>query len=498
MDYYPPGPVSSRFMKSDAFVVGLMGPFGSGKTTACIAKALKISARQPKRADGKRYSRGAIIRNTYPELRTTTMKSWFDWVPQHCGHWQPEGPPTHTVEIGDCVIEVIFLALDRPEDIRKLLSLELTWAWINEGRETPKAIMDALTGRVGRYPAVRDGGCVDPQILMDTNPPDTDHWWYVLAERDETTDYGKQLVASTDEADALLREHGVLRPGQKLFEWFRQPSGVAREAENVANLPPGYYAKLMAGKSEDWIRVYARGEYGYVRDGKAVYPEYSQLVHERAFELAPRVPIRIGLDFGLTPAATISHRDMLGRWRVRSEVVTEDMGATKFAKELGRHLRERFAGHPVEAVRGDPAGNHRSEADDEDTVFKVLKAHMIDAQPAPTNDFTIRRDAVGNLLTRLVDSQPAILIHPECRVLRKGMAGAYCLRRLQVVGHERYEDKPQKNMYSHVCEALQYDVVSGGEGKSVIRADPELERLAYGGRYALPAVADLDYPTFPQ
>jgi hypothetical protein len=39
--------------------------------------------------------------------------------------------------------------------------------------------------------------------------------------------------------------------------------------------------------------------------------------------------------------------------------------------------------------------------------------------------------------------------------LRKGFQGGYQFRRLQVSG-ERYGDKPEKNIYSHPHDALQY------------------------------------------
>ena len=59
----------------------------------------------------------------------------------------------------------------------------------------------------------------------------------------------------------------------------------------------------------------------------------------------------------------------------------------------------------------------------------------------------------------------------ECRTLRKGMAGGYNYRRLQVSGEERYRDVPDKNMYSHVCEAGQYMLVGAGEARTLIRRD---------------------------
>ena len=54
-------------------------------------------------------------------------------------------PYTHNIKKGDVELEVIFLALDRPEDVKKLLSLELTGVWVNEAREIPKSIIDACS-----------------------------------------------------------------------------------------------------------------------------------------------------------------------------------------------------------------------------------------------------------------------------------------------------------------------------------------------------------------
>jgi hypothetical protein len=198
------------------------------------------------RAPGVVMRRTAIIRNTYPELRTTTMKTWFQWMPKEAGKWVDQGPPSHTIRKYDregAVIfewEVIFVALDTPADVAKLLSMELSDAWINEAREVPKAILDGLTGRVGRYPAKRDGGCHQAQILMDTNPPDTDHWWHALAERDTTTERARQVVASMDRAESELRRLGLLGRRPAAHQFFSQPGGLdANAAENIDNLDGG-------------------------------------------------------------------------------------------------------------------------------------------------------------------------------------------------------------------------------------------------------------------
>lgn len=470
--YNPPGPVAANFLKSDAFVTGLIGPIGSGKSVAAVMKLLLIAKRQPKSpVDGRRHSRFAIIRNTYPELKTTTVKTWHDWVPQETGRWQSEGPPTHRIQDDEHDVEVLFVALDRPQDVRKLLSMELTAAWINEAREIPKAILDGLTGRVGRFPSSRDGGCANPQIIMDTNPPDSDHWWYRLAEED--TPIG--------------------------WEFFRQPGGFHADAENLnyvnqteetaalplddpARIAQGrlYYERTQHGKSQDWIKVYMHGEYGYVQDGKPMYPEYVDSLHCQEFELDTKYGLYVGVDWGLTPAALIGQKLPMGQWRWRHELVSEHMGAKQFGELLlGPKIRELQAkGFYFEGMTGDPAGEAGSQADSELTPFLILQKQGIPITPAPTNDPTIRREAVATPLTRMIDGHPGLVIHPDCRMTRKGMQGGYCLRRVQVVGDEKFKDKPDKNVFSHVCEAGQYLMLGAGEGKEVIR------KKRHGARHA--------------
>ena len=459
--YEPPGPVSRAFMRSDAFVRGIMGPFGSGKSTACVMEIVRRAQTQPKGSGGLRRSRWAVVRNTYVELRTTTIKTWHQWVPRNFGSWVDSGPPRHTLRTDDGLeLEVLFLALDTPSDVAKLLSMELTGAWINEAREVPKAVLDGLTGRVGRYPSTMLGGQGWSGIIMDTNPPDTDHWWYKLAE--ETRPEG--------------------------FEFFRQPGGLDALAENVSNLPDGYYTRQMAGKEQDWINVYVNADYGFVQDGKPVYPEFRDGLHVRECDPVAGLPLHVGIDFGLTPAATIGQRTARGQWRILSEVVTEDMGAKRFSEVLKAHLRTTYGEWPVETITGDPAGDIRAQTD-EITPFLILRSAGVNARPAETNDFVRRREAVAMPLSRLLDGEPGLIVDPRrCPMLRKAMAGAYCYRRIQVSGQERYRDVPDKGPYSHVAESLQYLMLGAGEGKELVR------RTQHHGHR--PQVADGEYSYF--
>lgn len=455
VDYHPPGPVSSAFMECDDFVRGLLGPIGSGKSTVCIFDILRRAQMQKPGPSGKRKTRWVVIRNTYAELKTTTIKSWHQWVPQHIGRWQSEGPPTHYIDEGDLQMEVMFIALDRPDDIRKLLSLEVTGGWINEAREIPKAVLDALTGRVGRYPAAMDGGCTWSGVLMDTNPPDSDHWWYRLAEE------------SSEPSFTFFRQPGGLEDGAENLNWLNQTDETYKlsygHPDRVAR-GRMYYQRLIAGKDADWVKVYVHGQYGFVKDGKPVYPDYIDNLHCREFDIVRGWPILVGIDFGLTPAAVFGQRSPMGQWRSHSEIVTEDMGAVRFAELFKQVAAERYRGMTFGSIAADPAGDGRSQAD-ERTPIQILKVADIDAHAAPTNDPVLRIEAVAAPMRRLVDGQPGYMVHPQCRMLRKAKAGGYSYRRLQVGGTERYMDVPTKNIYSHVSDAEQYMFVDGGEAK---------------------------------
>jgi len=323
---------------------------------------------------------------------------------------------------------------------------------VNEARELPKGIIDALDDRCGRYPAVKDGGCTWRGLMMDTNPPDDDHWWYRLAEEERPRGW-----------DFFKQPGGLIESGG---EFIANPA-----AENTVNLEPDFYTDRVPGKSKDHVRVYYCARYGFVQEGKPVYPEYADEVH--AWN-EPIEPLRgevlwVGIDFGLTPAALFAQQTPSGRWLWIDELVTEDMGATRFAELLGPKLRGEYRDYEIQ-IFGDPAGAQRAQTD-ERTPFQILAAHGINALAAPTNDWIIRRDAVANPMTRMIDGLPGFVISPKCKVARKALAGGYALRRIQVVGEERYHDKPAKTRYSHVVEAGQYAMLGAGEGERVVGYD---------------------------
>ena len=460
INYKADGEVVKQFLKNWPYASLIRGPVGSGKSAALVIKILMAAMQQkPSTQDGIRKTRFAVVRRTNPQLKTTTIKTWLQWVPENGPHgkfiWTP--PYTHHLKFAaqdgttvDC--EVIFMALDRPSDIDKLLSLELTGVVFNEAREMEKNIIDVATSRVGRYPKQDEGGPTWFGILLDTNAPDSDHWWYKLFE-----------TACPDS-----------------YALFKQPSGLSENAENINNLPKGYYINMQEGKDKEWINVYVHGMYGFVQDGKPVWPEYKDDVHSTAepIEIDRKKPIIIGIDFGLTPAAVFGQLSAAGRWLIFDELVTEDMGAKNFSLLLGNHIKHNYANCEFE-IYGDPAGDQRAQTD-EITPFQILATNGIIAWPTYTNDLIIRLESVAATLTRMdFAGNPAFLIGPKAVMCRKALAGGYKYRRMSVTGQERYMDKPDKGRYSHVADALQYLMVGAGEGNNIITTSKSNEPIDY-------------------
>ncbi|MDB5732329.1 MAG: TerL [Variovorax sp.] len=455
--YKPQGQTLEDYILSRQQRTFIMGPLGSGKTNASCWKAFRIMREQEPDAHGIRKTRIVAIRNTYPDLFGTTIKDWLEMF-EGLGQFKNGGkePPTHYLRFklpdGTTVqAEMVFMALDREDHVKKLRGLQATAAWINEVKEIAFSIVSMLDLRVGRFP--KDVWPTWFGIFGDTNAPDTDHWYYRLAEEMKPKGY------------TFLKQPGGVHRASPIHPWLPNPA-----AENVQNLPRDYYKNGAEGKSENWIKINLANEYGYVGDGLPIYPDYVDSVHCVPFELVPNIPIHIGLDFGLTPAAIIGQHLPNGQWRWRFEVVTTDTGVARFAGILKRFIAANCAGFRIASISGDPAGDQRQPGDNEErNVFQLLAANGIHAAPAPgNNDFTLRSEAVARPMRTMIDGAPAFLLHPECRVTRKGMQGAYKFRRLQVAGDERYENQPIKNAFSHPNEAGQYLMLGAGEGDVVL------------------------------
>ena len=439
---YIPTKTALQFHNCDDKVRGMMGPYGSGKTTAMIADIL-FRATSVKAEGGKRFSRWAVIRNTYAELQTTTYVSWMAWF-SLLGTVKRNKHPIITVNHifndgnGEVELELIFLPLDNESAIRKLKSLEVTGIYINETSEILQSVFEHALARIGRYRMnLKDSSNNWNGVIFDTNPPSEKHWIY------------KRFEVSCPEGWHLFKQPPGLLSDEE-GNWRYNP-----DADNIERLKENYYMDMIHN-TQEYINVFCLGNYGTVKSGKNVYPEYNDDIHS-----VDNIPIDvsqevyIGIDFGLTPAAVFLQKRGNGCYDVVHEIVTEQLGIEQFIDTLFSQFLSSHPGLRICAIIGDPSGNKRVDTDMR-SCFDIFHKRGYMIQGAKSNFLTPRLEAVRKLLNGLVDGTPRLRVSKKCPTLREGFLGEYRYKRLRVGQEIAYDESPEKNSHSHIHDALQY------------------------------------------
>lgn len=474
------GDVLEQYIDARGRNTFIMGPIGSGKTYGSAMRVFDQMCEQEPNSFGVRKSRWVAVRNTYPDLKGTTIKDWCDlYNNENCnlGKFNQDFPPTHyldfDLEDGTRVkAELVFLALDRPEAVRKLRGMQVTGFWLNEVKELAKPIVDMCDGRHGRYPSAAEGGPSWHGMIGDTNAPDDDHWYYELAEE------------SHPDGWLFLRQPGgviekVIGTGQNAtVKWVPN-----QDAENLANLPDGYYIKQVQGKADDWIRINLANQYGTVATGMAIYKgQWNDVLHTNANKLLPikaHGNLLMGFDFGRTPAAIIGQLTPLGKLRVIKEYVSENMGVRSFMDFLVPELKRTFPAFTKADYVAfcDPSGWGKSGNDENSPIEIINMEYGITAYATSSNKPEHRWESVRFFLTKKIDNKPAFELSADCKTLRKGFNGGYQLRRIQVAGDARYTSVADKNKYSHPHDGLQY-LAQGAQGEIDYERTEQLKQTA--------------------
>lgn len=470
---YTPPPIVRDFIKeyraSELFFNWIIGPVGSGKTTGIFFKLVYMASLQAKSpVDGIRRTRAVIVRNTMPQLRDTTLTSWNYWFKDGvAGTWfaTSPSPMTFVLRYGDVECEVLFRALDTADDVSRVLSLEVTFAILDEFVEIPKEIVEALSARCGRYPPTKDGGATNWGMWGSSNPGNEDDWWY----------------------DYLGLGENPLPANVKFYQ---QPAGTSEEAENIDNLPGGrkYYESLQVGKSESWVKKFIEVQWGFSLSGTPVITTFNAQLHVSPKPLIPNphLPLIAGFDPGLGGSALIfGQMDLYGRLLVLDELYQRDMGAERIiADRLKPLLRSRFNDFEF-IIAPDPAADARSINNERTIVDTIRKAKFRVAFPDMNNRLPLRIEAIEYFTTRLVQGKPALVIDPRCKHLIRAVNGGW---RYEVDRKGKiFKEEPEKNASSHVgdgfgylCRYFQYNVAREARRKQANPSAP-----AYRNHYVM-------------
>ena len=433
LTYTPPKTVKNfikEYLPGELFYNFIVGPVGSGKTTGLFFKLCYMAGLQePSPVDGIRRTRAVIVRNTMPSLKDTTIRSFNMWfAAPMAGTWSAT-TSVFILKFGDCECEILFRALDTPDDISRVLSLEVTFAIIDEFIDIPKEIIEALSGRCGRFPSKKDGGPTNFGMWGSSNPGQEDSWWYEKLEGDE----------------------GL----PKNWTYYVQPSGLSVEAENLDNLPGGvgYYTSLCEGKSDHWIKKYVECNWGYSLSGKPVFPMFNKDIHvsKKSLHANPALQLGIGYDPGVHSGLVLGQYTDWGQVVVLDELVLENYSTQRMiAERLKPLLRRKYAGYEV-VIIPDPSSANRAQAVD-NSVLKELKKHFAVKEDS-NNVIATRLDPAQYYMMRLTSSGPALLIDPSCVHLIRALVGGY---KYTVTKGEVQRDVPDKNKHSNIADGFTY------------------------------------------
>lgn len=486
------GPISDAYILGNDPVGVIEGPVGSGKTIASIKKGLYSAQRMLPTAnapDGRPLRRYvlSVWRQKYDDLWGSTIPSWWmvfpkdtfpDWVgakprsAQHNIHFEDQWGPV--------LFTALFMAFGEqanPEDLR---GRQYTDAWLNEIDTMPENLFTYLVGRVGRDPppeVMKRHG----RIFGDQNAPDVLAWTY--------RDFSEKP-----------------KDGYTLY---RQPGGRDDRAENRRAVSRGYYdnqARINAHRPW-YVKRMVDGIPGMTRGTDLVYDKYDDetMFSKVTLDVYPQIPVIVGIDEGMTPAAAYCQEGPGGQGRTLAEIALERGGMEELADAmLALEASPRFkhcefhtvcdpsmtAGEPdvvksgsgkLEVREGIQRGSSRQ------MLAKLLGRQVHEAQTnQPARRWGAVREKIGK---NLGPGRPGYVIDPSCKVIRRGKLQTYHF--LPVRGTNDLS-RVAKTFDSHATEAEQYAYLEMGTAlaqkrQSDIKRARE-ERLAEGrkkaGRYS--------------
>lgn len=466
MPTYNPSRTAVEFHNSDHFVRGVIAGVGTGKSVMMIQELLRRGFNQDPGPDGVRRTRMGLVRATYPSLRTTTVKTFSQWVPPLLSPVRQTAPMTarFTGALPDGThfdMEFIFIALENAQDVQKLKSMEFTMIFINEAREVAFEVYDTCKERVGRFPTLDPltglGGCTYSGVIFDSNPPGEDHW---IAKLDRNPTESSKIFHQPAPFIEKVNAKGEIEyhdnPFAENLEYLNQKpmqNGVPWTMEQRRAFGYEYYRRMLDGKPKHYIDTEIMGKYGSNFDGRPVYQEYwaDDMVCSYPLEAKYGYPVILGIDTtGLNPAVAFGQLEM-GVLQIKHELLALDMPFVPFVRDvLKPFLAQHYPGCQVVAYT-DPANPRDSNRGE--TPVQVLRQYGIQAQNAPTNKFKVRLDSVISFLQR----RGGLLIDKRCEKIIDGFRGGYHYRPLKISGvGQTFSSEPVKNEFSHLADAVQY------------------------------------------
>lgn len=408
-------PVQKRFILSQAKADFFSARMGEGKSAGLVWACYHHTKHNP----GARWM---MIRDTWENLRDTTLVEFMDWF-RPMGEWKANEKSFYW-KVGEMRGIVQFRGLDEEKDAHKLQSRPL-----------------AAFGMDEPAPAAESGGIA--QMIFDTAMTrlrQKDMKWYVA----------KLAANNPDESHWTYKK--FIKPGTPGYVCHQ-----TEDPENLANLPDDYYETIRNAFADrlDLVDRFVLGKYGFQRRGRPVTPAWNDDLHLGEVGPVPGVDLHLLWDFGLTPVVLITQFAPDGHWNFIEALQGEDIGTIEHIEENVRPtLTSRYGGYNFNHII-DPAGEYRDQTSSANSPAAAIRAYLGGAVIQGPEAIEAGVDPLNYILGRVLnDGRGVIQVDDERSIpLWHALRGGwhYPQHSNGIIG-----SKPVKNMASHPGDAARY------------------------------------------
>lgn len=208
--------VNSAFMKCEAKYPAIFGGIGSGKTTAAVMRGIDYALNNPK-------SHGALIRETYPQLRTTLLDVFLNQIVE----------VYFKDRVKKCNLNLNYLIFDNDSivyfyhtgDPGLFKGPEFAWFIVDQAEDLKEQTADDITTRL-RQPGYKKCG----MFLGNTDKGHNYCWrWFKQGEKKRAQLYETTILDNIHNLDADYIEEMFSKPMDwqniKLFGSWEAPGG---------------------------------------------------------------------------------------------------------------------------------------------------------------------------------------------------------------------------------------------------------------------------------
>jgi len=406
-------PTQRQFVTSNKHITVLIGPQGEGKSWAAMM-AMFYHAHEH-----KRQIRGLIVRDSFRNIERNTnptiMKMLQGYATFHNGGRKLKCPE----------LDVDLYGIDDVAALSSLMGAEYEIAWIEEPAPIYEVGNAGIREDVFTMVCARGPRSLNSRhrVLVTMNPASEEHWTH-----------HRFIDDPEDDMDIINIPYGE---NKFLPEYER------------ANTKKAFIHR------PDLYTRFVEGKFAFTAVGQAVTPEYREEIHrsKKILKPSPLMKTYRFWDGGLFPSCVIGQVTPRGRFIVFDSMRGDNMGMKQFIMQYVKpKLGERYPGFSDWYDSGDPNLSKKAEGDDTVVASQIINSELDAAFIPGISGWEERKEAVKEMLSRLVDGHPALVLSKNEGLLHQAFRGGwhYAVNPAgQVVGKI-----PVKDINSHPADAF--------------------------------------------